>query len=265
MEKMDITMTAVATLSPTAELAQQITAKTTLSDVLALLNLEPGQKKPAKTPTPKKLRISCEIVANMRDCVLFSNGFVYYNNSCNHSVIWIPYCVSFTYHFNPLKDSEKDALKGTDTLKDGLLEENPWVTAASLIAEHRIEYNMDTNAGIGYADKPELADDEDEASIDSYSAKDCYSYFFMWRDEPINVNPLDAVCRKEMKEEILAALTDKQREVFTLIYKDGYTQETVASMLGLSRSTIKEQIKAVKKKLKKFLNDTHHFDISRTI
>ena len=215
--------------------AATITDKTTLEEVLSLLSLEPGQKKPDKTPTPKKLRTSFEQIANMKDCVIFDNGFVYYNNGCNHSVIWLPYCVSFTYHFNPLKESEKGTMNETSTLKEGLLEQERWYIAATLIAEHRIERNMDTNAGIGHSDVPDYEDEEDEANIDSYSAQECRSYFFMWEEDPYKLNPLDAVCRRETREEALAALTEKQREALIYVYRDGYTQEETAKKLGVSR------------------------------
>lgn len=246
----------VATPTAASVELQPITDKTTLGALLKMLDLTPGQRKPDKTPTPKKLRTTVEPLANMHDCVLYRNGFVYYNNGCNHTVLWLPYCVSFTYHFNPLKDTEKDTLKDKDELKDGLLEENPWVTAATLIAEHRIEHHMDNNAGIGHADIPDYAVDEDETSIDSYVAKDYRCMEFMWHEEPINVDPLDAVCRKETKEEVLAALTDKQFEVFVLHYRDGYTQREIAEHLHIDQTTVRDRIRGAMKKIKNILSNT---------
>ena len=109
MENMNVTLAATAdAFTAEAENAAKtlnITAKTTLGEVLGMLGLTPGQKKPGKTPTPKALRISEEPVAKMYDCVIYRNGFAYYNNGSNHSVLWLPYCISFTYHFNPLRDS----------------------------------------------------------------------------------------------------------------------------------------------------------------
>ena len=230
-----------------------ITDKTTLGELLKMLDLTPGQRKPAKTPTPKKLRTTVELIAQTKTLMLYRNGFAYYNNGSNHSVLWLPYCVSFTYHFNPLKDSEKNTLKETDTLKAGLLEENPWVTATTLIAEHRIEHHMDTNAGIGHADIPDYADGEDETGMDAYEGKDSRCMEFMWHEEPINVNPLDAVCRKETKEEILAALTDKQIEVLVLHYRDGYTQREIAEHLHISQVGVKHHLDLAKAKVRRVL------------
>jgi RNA polymerase sigma factor (sigma-70 family) len=233
-----------------------ITDKTTLGELLKMLDLTPGQKKPAKTPTPKKLRTTVGLIAQTKTIMLYRNGFAYYNNGSNHSVLWLPYCVSFTYHFNPLKDSEKNTLKETDTLKAGLLEDNPWVTATTLIAEHRIEHHMDTNAGIGHSDIPDYADGEDEISMDAYVGKDNRCMEFMWHEEPINVNPLDAVCRKETKEEILADLTDKQIEVLVLHYRDGYTQREIAERLNIDQTTVRDRMRCAMKKIKNILSDT---------
>ena len=98
--------------------------------------------------------------------------------------------------------------------------------------------------------------DEDETSIDSYVAKDYRCMEFMWHEEPINVNPLDAVCRKETKEEVLAALTDKQFEVFVLHYRDGYTQREIAEHLHIDQTTVRDRIRGAMKKIKNILSNT---------
>ena len=82
----------VATTTAASVELQPITDKTTLGALLKMLDLTPEQRKPDKTPTPKKLRTTVEPLANMHDCVLYRNGFVYYNNGCNHTVLWLPYC-----------------------------------------------------------------------------------------------------------------------------------------------------------------------------
>lgn len=243
----------------------QITDYTTLGELLKMLNLTPGQRKPAKTPTPKKLRTTVELIAQTKTLMLYRSGFAYYNNGSNHSVLWLPYCVSFIYHFNPLKDSEKNTLKETDTLKEGLLEENPWVTAATLIAEHRIEHHMDTNAGIGHSDIPDYADGENETSVDAYEGRDNRCMEFMWHEEPINVNPLDAVCRKETKEEIFAALTDKQIEVLVLHYRDGYTHREIAEKLNIDHRAVGFRLEGAIKKVKKILSGYYPEALSQTI
>lgn len=230
-----------------------ITAKTTLGELLSVLDLTAGQKKPEKTPTPKKFRINFEPVAKMNDCVLYGNGYAYYKNGYRHSVLWLPYCVSYTYHFNPLKDSEKNYLREKSDLPEGMLEATAWPVVATMIAEHRIEYNMDTNAGMGHADIPDYADDENEDSMDNYEGKDNRCMEFMWHEEPINVNPLDALIRKETREAILAELTERQKEIFILLYKTEYTQREVAQILGISQQSVCNTMRQAMKKIKKYI------------
>ena len=50
----------------------------------------------------------------------------------------------------------------------------------------------------------------------------------------------------------MAAMTDKQREVFLLYYKDGYTQQQIAEMLGCVVSMVNKHLNASLKKLNKF-------------
>lgn len=107
-----------------------ITAKTTLCELLVMLNL--GDK--PKAPTPKMLfETAGEPIAEMNGCTLFINGFAIYQNGTGRTVVWLPYCTSFTFYFNKLRDSEKDTLKETTLLPNGFLETQPWVVAVTLI------------------------------------------------------------------------------------------------------------------------------------
>ncbi len=84
-----------------------ITEKTTLGELLTMLNL--GEKPPV--PTPRELFETLgKPIADMNDCSLFSNGYAIYQNCTGRTVVWLPYCTSFTYYFNKLRDSEKDTL-----------------------------------------------------------------------------------------------------------------------------------------------------------
>ena len=258
MENMNVTLAATAdAFTAEAENAAKtlnITAKTTLGEVLGMLGLTPGQKKPGKTPTPKALRISEEPVAKMYDCVIYRNGFAYYNNGSNHSVLWLPYCISFTYHFNPLRDAEKNTLNEKEDLPEGLLEATPWATVVTLIAEHRIEHHIDTNSGIGHAEVAEKNEEEETQNTEAEDVdKRCKA--FLWMDEPLGVNPLDAYIRKETREEMLNALTDKQREVYILYHKYEYTVEEIARMLNCAISTISQHLNCARKRAKNVIEE----------
>ena len=84
-----------------------ITPRTKLGEVLEMLDL--GEK-PAKTPSVKALYEESAPIAEMNGCALFRNGFVVYANRSGRTVIWLPCCTHFTYHFNKLRDAEKDLL-----------------------------------------------------------------------------------------------------------------------------------------------------------
>lgn len=204
----------------------QITNKTALGEVLAALNLS---KKP-KTPTPRVLfETAGEPIAEMNGCTLFKNGFAIYRNGSGRTVVWLPYCKNFTYHFDKLRDSEKDTLRETYELPEGYLETQPWVIAVTLIGGHRIEKNSMNRTGSrkNTVDLASKDKGDKDGSMEEVIA-DPYRRVFNWYDGHMGENPQDAVERRETREEMLAAMTDKQREVFILFYREGMTQRVIA-------------------------------------
>ena len=158
--------------------------------------------------------------------------------------------MNFTYYFTPLRDAEKNTLSETFPLPEGLLESTAWPVVVTLIAEHRIEHHMDTNAGIGHEEVKEIPEEEEEPNIEG---RDNRCYEFMWHEEPINVNPLDAVIRRETREEILNDLPEKQREAFILYHKYEYTQREIAVMLGISQKAVDYRLSNAYERIKKFI------------
>jgi len=226
----------------------EITAQTTLGELIAMLDL--GEK-PA-VPTPKALFEEDAPIADMNDCTLFRNGFAIYKNMTGRTVVWLPYCVSFTYYFNKLRDSEKDTLSETYELPEGFLEGQPWIIAVTLIGDHRIEANSMNRTG-SRKDTVDLAskDNGDKDDRMEEVIADPYRRAFNWYDGRMGENPLDAIERRETREEMLAAMTDKQREVFIMFYRDCITQREIAEILGTSQQDIYQTIKLALKKAKK--------------
>lgn len=227
----------------------QITAATTLGELLAMLNL--GDK--PKTPTPKALFKEDKPIAIISDCTLFRNGFAIYKNYTGRTVIWLPYCTRFSYYFNKLRDSEKDTLFENYELPEGFLESQPWIIAVTLIGDHRIERNSMNRTG-SRNDTVDLVS-KDKGDKDDAMEKvmaDPFCRAFNWYDGRMGENPLDAVERRETRNEMLAAMTDKQREVFILFYREGMTQEQIAAVFGLSRRTIREHLTCALERAKKF-------------
>jgi RNA polymerase sigma factor (sigma-70 family) len=51
---------------------------------------------------------------------------------------------------------------------------------------------------------------------------------------------------------MLAAMTEKQREVFVLYHKYGWTQQQIAEYLGLDQTTVRDRLRYAVKKAKKY-------------
>ena len=227
----------------------EITAQTTLGELIAMLDL--GEK--PTVPTPKALFEEDTPIADMNDCTLFRNGFAIYKNMTGRTVVWLPYCVSFTYYFNKLRDSEKDTLSETYELPEGFLETQPWVIAVMLIGDHRIEANSMNHTG-SRKDTVDLASKDNGDKDDSMEEviADPYRRAFNWYDGRMGENPQDAVERRETREEMLAAMTDKQREVFVMYYRDGMTQEEIARYFEIDQTTVRDRLKASLKKIRNY-------------
>ena len=219
-----------------------ITDKTTLGELLAMLDLA---DKAGKMPTPRELfETAGAPIADMNGCTLFSNGFAIYQNVTGRTVVWLPYCKSFTYYFGKLRDSEKDTLTETYELPEGFLETQPWVIAVTLIGDHRVEANsMNRTGSRKDTTDYDSADNGDKDGDAEQALADPYRRAFNWYDGRMDENPQDAVERRETREEMLADMTDKQREVFILYYRDCMTQDEIAEMLGIAKMSVNERLR----------------------
>jgi RNA polymerase sigma factor (sigma-70 family) len=162
--------------------------------------------------------------------------------------------MNFTYHFNKLKDSEKDTLRETCCLPEGYLEKQRWVVAVTLIGDHRIERNAMNRTG-SRKDTVDLAskDRGDKDGAMEEIVADPYRRAFNWYDGRMGENPLDAIERRETREAMLAAMTDKQREVFIMYYRDGMTQEQIAKVIGISQKGVDYRLDGALKYAKRYI------------
>ncbi|MDD7517093.1 sigma-70 family RNA polymerase sigma factor [Ruminococcus flavefaciens] len=231
--------------------AAAITDQTTLGELLAMLDLA---EKAGKVPTPRELyETAGEPIADMNGCTLFSNGFAVYQNITGRTVVWLPYCKSFTYYFNKLRDSEKDTLTETYELPEGFLETQPWVIAVTLIGDHRVEANsMNRTGSRKDTTDYDSADNGDKDGDAEQALADPFRRVFIWYDGHMGENPQDAVERRETREEMLSEMTEKQREAFVMYFRDGMTQEEIASNIGVSRDSVNDRLEGALKKAKKY-------------
>lgn len=220
-----------------------ITEATTLGELLAILG---PATKADKTPTARKLREEAgEPVAEAEGCTVYANGYCVYDNGSGRTVMWLPSCTSFTYRFDKLRDSEQGGeIQEKEKLPEGLLESQPWVIPVTLIGEHRIEALSFHRKSDRKESKSLIRGDNEEGDAldDQEEREDRLRDEYSWHDGRFGENPEDAYIRKERQEELLAALTEKQREVFIPYFRDGYTQQQIADMLGISKQSVNERI-----------------------
>lgn len=227
-----------------------ITENTTLRE---LINILGDVEKAGKTPTSKALRDAGEPLADMQDCHVYANGYAVYDNGCGRTVMWIGSCVSFTYHFDKLKENEKSYLNETESLPDGFLESLPWFMALAIVGDHRIEANaMNRRQGGRRGSKDYRTDDYGDHAGEA-EEKESYRRNYFWNCGHIGESPEAAYIRVETRREMLSCMTDKQREVFVLYYQKGYTQQEIAEMLGITKQSVSERLEAALKKAKKLV------------
>ena len=211
----------------------------TLGELLAILNL--GEK-PHETPTPKTLRETAGDPIAVEDrCTVYANGYAVYDNGSGRTVIWLPDCLSFTYYFNPMRDSEMDGeIKQTDELPEGLLESEPWPIAVTLIGDHRVESNlmnrMGSKTGTTDFDSSDYGDKDGDAED---AVEKSYRSEYTWTDGRFGEDPLEYVLREERRREMMETMTEKQCKVFVLYYQEGYTQQEIAAMFKVSQIAVK--------------------------
>lgn len=220
-----------------------------LRDLLAILG---DVEKAGSKPTPKALRErkledgSVQKIAPLAEamdgaCKVYANGYAVYANGIGTAVLWLPDCRTFTYQFDELKDKEKEYLPQRSQIGEDVMDSQPWFMAVMLRGDHQVERNAMNRTG-GRMDK------DKSVSLDEITEKEEKeaSYRPGCRFE----NPEAAYIRKEMIQEQLAKLTDKQKEVFVLYHKYGYGQQEIADILGISQQAVDYRLSGAEKKVR---------------
>ena len=229
-----------------------ITENTTLGELISILG---AVSKAEKTPTSRKLREEAgEPIAADDCCKVYANGYAVYDNGSGRTVVWVPACVAFSYHFDPMKESEKGGeIKQSIDLPEGFLESQPWALALTLIGDHRVEQNsMNRRQGSRKGTKDYDADDNGDKDGDAEDAVEkSYQNEYNWREDRVGEDPETIYIRKETRREMLESMTGKQRDVFILYYHYGYKQREIADMLGITQVGVTHHLNGALKKAKK--------------
>lgn len=170
-------------------------------------------------------------------CEVFSNGYAIYDNGDRKTVLWVPDCGSATYYFTPLRDNEKQYQKQRDDLGEDVLGPLPWYNALLLAGEDQIWVNMDHPKSVGTASDADANDPEVKPS-------------YRWVCGTHFDNPEEAYLKKEAAEERRKALTEKQREAYEMYYEQGLTQQEIADILGVHRTTVQERLEGARDRFK---------------
>lgn len=227
-----------------------ITENTTLGELISILG---PVTKAAKTPTSRKLAEEAgDPIAANDDILVYANGYAVYSNGSGRTVVWVPSCTSFTYYFDPMKESEKGGeIKQSIDLPEGFLESQPWVLALTLIGDHRVEQNSMNRTGSRTGTKDYDSDDNGDKDGDAEDALEkSYRNEYNWREDHIGEDPLTIYIRKETRREMLESMTEKQRKVFILYYQYGYTQQEIADMLDCVVSTVNKHLQRAVDRIK---------------
>ena len=141
----------------------------------------------------------------------------------------------------------------TYELPDGFLEAQPWIIAVALIGDHRIEQNcMNRTGSRKDTTDYDSADNGDKDGDAEEVLADPFRRAFNWYDGRMGENPQDAVERRETREEMLAEMTEKQREVFIMYYRDCMTQDDISAVIGIAQQNVYKRLRGALNVAKKY-------------
>ena len=218
------------------------------------------KQKPKRRPGARQLRKGYPRVAMIEigksaRLEVFTNGYAIYDNGNRKVVMWVPDCGSATYYFTGLRDNEKEYLSQKEEISMDILGDLPWYHALMISGENRIEYNMDHPKSIGNTSDF----DSEEAEVIPASH---------WVGASRFDTTEEAYLKKEAAEERWKALTEKQREVYTLRYEFGMSEEEIAGVCNIARRTARDRLELINQKFKAnpekyFFSDTAIFPLQK--
>ena len=187
-------------------------------------------------PTAKKLREKGEAVIEEKECTVYSNGYAVYSNGTGRTVVFLGDCGSYTYHFNPLTDSERGDQRQSETVD--CFGDMPWILAVTVRGEHQIEQNSMNCAG-RYSTPADGDTDAGENLDGTYHG----AYHFP--------TPEEAYIRKETMDERLEKLTRRQKQLYIMTELYGFTQREAAEKLHIDAAYVCRQISVAKRTISK--------------
>ena len=228
---------------------------------------ELAQNREKRRPSCEQLRKQYAPIARKTTretcCEAFENGYAVFDNGDRKTVIWIPDCPKAARYYYPATYDEKCKEKrrrmawweeedeedeysriiaetepGEDRLDEEALADMNWYLAVAIAGENQIEQNLE---------HPLSAENRSDEYIEEYSARR-----YSWHCGTRFQTPEEAILEKEEREERCAGLTEKQKEVYLLYYEEGYTEEAIAVILDVSRSTVHKKLNAIRRVISEY-------------
>lgn len=170
---------------------------------------------------------------------VFTNGYAIYDNGDRKGVIWIPGSGRVVYHFTPLRENEKLYMKEYDEISEEITAGFPWYHVLMLVGENRIEFNLAREKS------KSSTSDLDDAMDYKVQASQRWTGCVRFED------PETAYLRKEAREERMAMLTERQREVYEMYFENGWSMREIAAILGINHRSVADRIDWIQARFKK--------------
>ena len=183
-----------------------------------------GQTAGTCLPTARQLRSAGSPIAVQKkfadgSCLTaYQNGFALFQTTSRATVFRVDACGDYTYFTRT----------ETHIFEEQYFDDKAWYIRLQLEAEDRLLHNEQVR--------------ENETRIVNRVAGDIAGFA---------VDGLDTLIAKEELSEMLQVLTEKQRRVLLLHSVYGYTQASIAKMMGVSQPAIAKILEQAKKKMKK--------------
>lgn len=208
--------------------------KMTLRELLTMISPTTGVSIPtAKTLRESDTPIAVYAVPNFTISV-YPSGFALAVSYKRTTVVRVDECTDYSY--DTLHEALANCKKSATPSHIGfeMFLDTAWPVRVTMKAEDRLEENNDLAARRAISEHPQVA-----ADIQQYNR---------WlHGESVE----NQVFGRMMKEEMLERLTDKQKEVMILYYREGYTQAEIAEMLGISTVAVKNRMDGALQKLRR--------------
>ena len=160
----------------------------------------------------------------------FKCGFALVKSEKRWTVVRVDACKGYDYQY------DEDYSKPEDTTPHHLDEEyfldKPWQLRVMMEAEDQLESNNSKREGGLISKHPEIPNDRIYMNGGYYSFE-------------------SQIAAQEQWQRALETLTNRQRQTI-LLWKEGYNQEEIGKLLGITRSTVSQHLIYAMRKLKDY-------------